>query len=706
MEDPPPSAASSEPAPVAAASAPSEASHSNLSSSPNPAQPPPSTASSSSIAAPSTSQNPPQPQSQSIPPSQSHQPIQQHLRPPVLRNRPQSSFPHFDHQLPSPATPSISSSTSSAGPAVSASPSAPTASSQRAGLAIGVPAHSPHIRAQESSAASYPTFGASSSFTQPFSALPRMPEQPPTANAQLSVSTSCVPLDVLMVRQPIQGIQNIGMIGSLSTSSQIRPLGASGPPQQRFIQPTSRGPAFSVNQVVTQLLTNLMRRVLSTYAVPMLGLFAKDNPLLHRGVKNLKVFTLLCSIDYLVSFPKIFTLVQKFQSSNLMRGPSVISSSSMPSLSQQPLSSQGKQMPATLAPSSSFRPQMKQQTIQQRPNLPNSITSQQMVAPQQQQQQQQLQQHKQHQQMPQQMQQPHQQPQQFLQHHASSRQPQEQYSQQNLQLRNQQQLQQAARPLRPASSKANLPTLVQTNPGQSGAISAAIDTDAAESGNQVLSKRSIRELVNQIDPSEKLDSEVEDILVDIGEDFIESITTFACSLAKHRKSSTLEAKDILLHVVVDHHYCPTSDYRKIITCCHQSLTDYCEPVEDLKLLLVIIKTRPVHDGCRIWLVNNCPPLLDHGWTIVYHSQTMDGSPLDQHHPMVKPWQVFGLLSDHGQMSTTAISFLNGVGKRLNKKAGDENFNFLSSPSHRQLLVTALPLLSSPTRTYGLMVLEH
>lgn len=89
---------------------------------------------------------------------------------------------------------------------------------------------------------------------------------------------------------------------------------------------------------------------------------------------------------------------------------------------------------------------------------------------------------------------------------------------------------------------------MQTNPVQLGAINAAIDTDAAESGNQILSKRSIRELVNQMDPSEKLDSEVEDVLVDIGEDFIESITTFACSLAKHRKSSTLEAKDILLHV--------------------------------------------------------------------------------------------------------------------------------------------------------------
>ncbi|XP_051130567.1 transcription initiation factor TFIID subunit 12 [Andrographis paniculata] len=72
--------------------------------------------------------------------------------------------------------------------------------------------------------------------------------------------------------------------------------------------------------------------------------------------------------------------------------------------------------------------------------------------------------------------------------------------------------------------------------------------DAEESSNRIVSKRSIQEIVNQIDPSEKLDPEVEDILVDIAEDFMESITTFGCSLAKHRKSTTLEAKDILLHL--------------------------------------------------------------------------------------------------------------------------------------------------------------
>lgn len=88
----------------------------------------------------------------------------------------------------------------------------------------------------------------------------------------------------------------------------------------------------------------------------------------------------------------------------------------------------------------------------------------------------------------------------------------------------------------------------QSGASHPGTLSKPATLDTEESSNRILSKRSIQELVNQIDPSEKLDPEVEDILVDIAEDFVESITTFGCSLAKHRKSSTLEAKDVLLHL--------------------------------------------------------------------------------------------------------------------------------------------------------------
>lgn len=64
----------------------------------------------------------------------------------------------------------------------------------------------------------------------------------------------------------------------------------------------------------------------------------------------------------------------------------------------------------------------------------------------------------------------------------------------------------------------------------------------------ILTKQKLQELIRQVAPNDRLEPEVEELLQDIAEDFVESVTTFACSLAKLRKSDCLDAKDVALHL--------------------------------------------------------------------------------------------------------------------------------------------------------------
>ncbi|KAI5820227.1 transcription initiation factor TFIID subunit A-domain-containing protein [Pyronema omphalodes] len=63
-------------------------------------------------------------------------------------------------------------------------------------------------------------------------------------------------------------------------------------------------------------------------------------------------------------------------------------------------------------------------------------------------------------------------------------------------------------------------------------------------GMSLLSKRKLEELVKQIDPDERLDPDVEECILELVDEFIDTITSTACKMAKLRGSDTLDIKDI------------------------------------------------------------------------------------------------------------------------------------------------------------------
>lgn len=94
------------------------------------------------------------------------------------------------------------------------------------------------------------------------------------------------------------------------------------------------------------------------------------------------------------------------------------------------------------------------------------------------------------------------------------------------------------------------PVAGQPGGAQGGEVGGA--PKVMQGDGRILSKQKLQELVAYIDKDERLDADAEDLLMLIADEFVESVTSFACKIAKHRRSAKLETKDLQFHL--DHNW--------------------------------------------------------------------------------------------------------------------------------------------------------
>uniref|UniRef100_A0A2C9JVR7 Transcription initiation factor TFIID subunit 12 n=1 Tax=Biomphalaria glabrata TaxID=6526 RepID=A0A2C9JVR7_BIOGL len=94
------------------------------------------------------------------------------------------------------------------------------------------------------------------------------------------------------------------------------------------------------------------------------------------------------------------------------------------------------------------------------------------------------------------------------------------------------------------AGKSSESSVRQSSSNSQAATSSVNNQGSVSSG--VLDKARLRDLVKEVDPLEQMDDDVEDVLLQVADDFIENIVSASCQLARHRRSNTLEAKDVQL----------------------------------------------------------------------------------------------------------------------------------------------------------------